>query len=73
MGDLEISCGLPPGPDFSDLEPMVGDRERIGRHLTRMGAMGIPEVTSTASGPDVAREPRAFAPAFPAAVPVCSQ
>jgi 5,10-methylenetetrahydromethanopterin reductase len=39
---------------------MVGDPERIGRRLDRV-ADGHQEVMYTPSGPDVARELRAFA------------
>lgn len=46
-----------------DVKTMVGDRARIGRHLARMGDIGFQEVIYTPTGPDVARELRAFATA----------
>ncbi|GAX49422.1 hypothetical protein [Streptomyces olivochromogenes] len=42
---------------------MVGDAARVGRSLARLADLGFREVVSTPSGPDVARELRAFATA----------
>jgi len=47
-----------------DVKTMVGDRERIGRHPARMDDIGFREVIYTPTGPDVARELRAFATAY---------
>jgi 5,10-methylenetetrahydromethanopterin reductase len=46
-----------------DVRTMVGDEARIGRGLTRLAEIGLHEVIYTPSGPDVARELRAFASA----------
>jgi 5,10-methylenetetrahydromethanopterin reductase len=46
-----------------DLRTMVGDAARTGRSLTRLAEIGLHEVIYTPSGPDVARELRAFASA----------
>ncbi|MEV5828007.1 LLM class flavin-dependent oxidoreductase [Spirillospora sp. NPDC052242] len=46
-----------------DVTTMVGDAPRIGRKLARLGDIGFGEVIYTPSGPDVARELRAFASA----------
>ncbi|MFC5750665.1 LLM class flavin-dependent oxidoreductase [Actinomadura rugatobispora] len=46
-----------------DITTMVGDAASIGRKLTRLGAAGFHEVIYTPTGPDVARELRAFAAA----------
>lgn len=46
-----------------DLKTMVGDPARIGRQLSRLAGAGFHEVIYTPTGPDVARELRAFASA----------
>jgi 5,10-methylenetetrahydromethanopterin reductase len=46
-----------------DVTTMVGDADSIGRKLARLGNAGFCEVMYTPSGPDVARELRAFAAA----------
>lgn len=46
-----------------DLKTMVGDAARVGRSLVRLADFGFREVVYTPSGPDVARELRAFATA----------
>ncbi|TDT98290.1 5,10-methylenetetrahydromethanopterin reductase [Streptomyces sp. 846.5] len=46
-----------------DVRTMVGDETRIGRGLTRLAGIGLREAIYTPSGPDVARELRAFAAA----------
>jgi 5,10-methylenetetrahydromethanopterin reductase len=48
--------------DHIDVDTMVGDPERIARTVTRAAA-GHQEVMYTPSGPDIARELRAFASA----------
>lgn len=91
MADLELSCGLPPGPEFADLvvlaeelgyarawiydsAPLWEDpfvhlalasvrTTRIGRRLARLADAGFAEIIYTPTGPDVARELRAFASA----------
>ncbi len=105
MGEVELSCGLPPGPDFADLavfaeelaparerhlltfeghvthlpdrdrgllehvdvKTMVGEPDRIHRHLARLGDVGFQEIVYTPTGPDVTRELEAFASAARAA------
>jgi 5,10-methylenetetrahydromethanopterin reductase len=47
--------------DHIDVATMVGDRESMGRKLDRLANAGFREVMYTPSGPDVARELRAFA------------
>jgi 5,10-methylenetetrahydromethanopterin reductase len=47
-----------------DVRTMVGDADSIGRKLDRLAAAGFCEVMYTPSGPDVARELRAFADAY---------
>lgn len=42
---------------------MVGDAAKVGRSLARLADLGFHEVVYTPSGPDVARELRAFATA----------
>ena len=49
MADLELSCGLPPGPDFGDLV-VIADA-------------GFAEIIYTPTAHDVARDLRAFASA----------
>jgi 5,10-methylenetetrahydromethanopterin reductase len=49
--------------EYIDVKTMVGDAARIGRQLSRLAAMGFHEVVYTPTGPDVARELRAFASA----------
>ena len=49
--------------EHADLEAMVGDAASIRRKLQRLGEAGFCEVMYTPSGPDVARELRAFAAA----------
>ncbi len=49
--------------DHIDLRSMVGDAASIGRKLGRIADAGFREVLYTPSGPDVARELRAFASA----------
>lgn len=49
--------------DHLDLKTMVGDAARVGRSLARLADLGFHEVVYTPSGPDVARELRAFATA----------
>jgi 5,10-methylenetetrahydromethanopterin reductase len=44
-----------------DVKTMVGDPARIGRQLSRLADMGFDEIVYTPTGPDVARELRAFA------------
>lgn len=44
-----------------DLKTMVGDAARIGRQLSRLAGSGFQEIIYTPTGPDVARELRAFA------------
>jgi 5,10-methylenetetrahydromethanopterin reductase len=44
-----------------DVRTMVGDADRIRRALSRLGGIGFHEVIYTPTGPDVARELRAFA------------
>lgn len=46
-----------------DVKTMVGDAARIGRQLSRLADMGFAEIVYTPTGPDVARELRAFASA----------
>lgn len=46
-----------------DLKTMVGDPARIGRQLSRLAGAGFHEIIYTPTGPDVARELRAFASA----------
>lgn len=46
-----------------DVRNMVGDADRIHRKLTRLAEAGFVEVIYTPTGPDVARELRAFASA----------
>ena len=46
-----------------DAATMVGEADSIGRKLDRLAAAGFSEVMYTPSGPDVARELRAFADA----------
>jgi 5,10-methylenetetrahydromethanopterin reductase len=55
--------------DHIDVTTMVGDPESIGRKLGRLAAAGFSEVMYTPSGPDVARELRAFGAAHHAAKP----
>jgi 5,10-methylenetetrahydromethanopterin reductase len=49
--------------DHADLQRMVGDPSEIGRQLGRLAEAGFVEAMYTPSGPDVARELRAFAEA----------
>jgi len=49
--------------EHSDLQRMVGDRDAIGRQLDALANAGFCEAMYTPSGPDVARELRAFAEA----------
>jgi len=49
-----------------DTRTMVGDPARIRRQLSRLAELGFHEVIYTPSGPDVARELRAFANPAPA-------
>ncbi|MFJ9358721.1 LLM class flavin-dependent oxidoreductase [Streptomyces mirabilis] len=49
--------------DHIDLKTMVGDAAKVGRSLARLADLGFHEVVYTPSGPDVARELRAFATA----------
>jgi 5,10-methylenetetrahydromethanopterin reductase len=49
-----------------DLKTTVGDVGRVSRQLSRLAAMGFAEIIYTPTGPDVARELRAFASARPA-------
>ena len=51
--------------EHMDTKTMVGDRERVARHLGRLADAGFAEVIYTPSGPDVARELRAFASVRP--------
>jgi 5,10-methylenetetrahydromethanopterin reductase len=44
-----------------DVDSMVGDTEALGRRLRELAQAGFAEVMYTPSGPDVARELRAFA------------
>lgn len=46
-----------------DLKTMVGDPARVGRQLSRLAGAGFHEIIYTPTGPDVARELRAFASA----------
>jgi 5,10-methylenetetrahydromethanopterin reductase len=46
-----------------DTTTMVGDQARVGRQLARLAGQGFREVICTPSGPDAARELRAFAAA----------
>ncbi|WP_436792035.1 LLM class flavin-dependent oxidoreductase [Yinghuangia sp. YIM S10712] len=46
-----------------DLKAFVGDEARVGRQLSRLGDAGFREAIYTPSGPDLARELRAFAAA----------
>ena len=48
-----------------DVTTMVGEPERIARHLARLADLGYREVIYTPSGPDVARELQAFASVQP--------
>jgi 5,10-methylenetetrahydromethanopterin reductase len=50
--------------DHIDIDTLVGDSERIGRKLCRLGELGFAEVIYTPSGPDVARELQRFAMAY---------
>jgi len=45
------------------VKTMVGDAARIGRQLSRLVDTGFQEIIYTPTGPDVARELRAFASA----------
>lgn len=47
-----------------DTKTLVGDQARVARQLTRMAAAGFRELIYTPTGPDVARELRAFAGAY---------
>lgn len=47
--------------DHIDVKTMVGDAARIRRQLSRLAGMGFDEIIYTPTGPDVARELRAFA------------
>jgi 5,10-methylenetetrahydromethanopterin reductase len=49
--------------EYIDLKTMVGDAARISRQLSRLADMGFHEIVYTPTGPDVARELRAFASA----------
>lgn len=44
-----------------DVKTMVGDADRVGRQLSRLAGSGFQEIIYTPTGPDVARELRAFA------------
>ena len=46
-----------------DVKTLVGEPARIGSQLSRLAARGFQELIYTPSGPDVARELRAFASA----------
>jgi 5,10-methylenetetrahydromethanopterin reductase len=46
-----------------DVKNMVGEPERVGRWISRLGGFGFQEVIYTPTGPDVVRELRAFASA----------
>ena len=46
-----------------DVKTMVGEAAQVGRWLARLGGIGFREVIYTPTGPDVARELRAFAAA----------
>jgi 5,10-methylenetetrahydromethanopterin reductase len=49
--------------DYIDVKTRVGDAARIGRQLSRLGDIGFHEIIYAPTGPDVAREIRAFASA----------
>ncbi|QFG20665.1 LLM class flavin-dependent oxidoreductase [Actinomadura sp. WMMB 499] len=49
--------------DHIDVKTMIGDASRIGRRLAKLAELGFGEVIYTPTGPDVARELRAFASA----------
>ncbi len=51
--------------DHIDTRTMVGDRDRIAAKLAKLAEAGFQEVIYTPSGPDVARELRAFASTRP--------
>jgi 5,10-methylenetetrahydromethanopterin reductase len=51
--------------DHIDVSAMVGDAARIGRQLAKLAGAGFREIVYTPSGPDVARELRAFAATRP--------
>jgi 5,10-methylenetetrahydromethanopterin reductase len=46
-----------------DVRTLVGDAARVGRQLSRFAGAGFREIIYTPSGPDPARELRAFASA----------
>ena len=48
-----------------DLKATVGDVGRVSRQLSRLADAGFAEIIYTPTGPDVARELRAFAAARP--------
>jgi len=52
-----------------DVKRMVGDATRVGRQFSRLAEAGFQEVIYTPSGPDVARELRAFGSAHSASGP----
>ena len=52
--------------DHIDLKATVGDVGRVSRQLSRLADVGFAEIIYTPTGPDVARELRAFAAARPA-------
>ncbi len=52
--------------DHIDTNTMVGDPARIQRQLRRLASRGFSEIIYTPTGPDVARELRAFAAAHQA-------
>jgi 5,10-methylenetetrahydromethanopterin reductase len=47
--------------EYIDVNAMVGDAPDVGRQLARLAEGGFQEIIYTPSGPDVARELRAFA------------
>jgi len=57
-----LCCGLPPGPDFSDMAVLttIGSADEIQARVALSGEQGVREVIYTPSGPDVARELEAF-------------
>ena len=65
----EIGMSAMPLPqqllDHIDVKTMVGDAARIRRQLSNLAASGFREIIYTPSGPDLARELRAFASGDP--------